>query len=41
VDERMGSMIFVHTFAPWREVVADPRFQTLMERIGIPQVATA
>jgi len=41
VDERMGSMIFVHTFAPWREVVPDPRFQALMERIGIPQVATA
>jgi len=40
VDERLGSMIFVHTFAPWRQAISDPRFQALMDRIGIPQVAT-
>jgi TolB-like protein/class 3 adenylate cyclase/Flp pilus assembly protein TadD len=39
VDERMGSMIFVHAFVAWRDAVSDPRFQALMERIGIPQVA--
>jgi adenylate cyclase len=41
VDERMGGMIFVHTFPAWRGALSDPRFQELLERIGIPQVAIA
>jgi len=40
VDERMGSMIFVHAFVPWQEARSDARFQALLERMGIPQVAT-
>jgi hypothetical protein len=40
VDSRLGSMIFVHALAPWQDARSDPRFQALMERIGLPQVVS-
>jgi tetratricopeptide (TPR) repeat protein len=39
VDSRLGSMIFVHAFAPWQEARPDPRFHAVLERIGVPQAA--
>lgn len=41
VDRRMGSMVFLHTFAPWRNAHSDPRFQALLDRIGIPRPVAA
>jgi TolB-like protein/tetratricopeptide (TPR) repeat protein len=36
VDRRMGSMIFLATSPNWRPLRHDPRFQALVDRIGIP-----
>jgi TolB-like protein/tetratricopeptide (TPR) repeat protein len=36
VDERLGAVVFLATSPNWRELRADPRFQALVRRIGIP-----
>ena len=41
VDERMGTMIFLATSPNWKPLRPDPRFQALVERIGVPVVTDA
>ena len=41
LEQRMGTMIFIATFPPWRELHSDPRFIALLERIGVPGFESA
>ena len=41
LEKRMGTMIFIATFPPWRELHSDPRFIALLERIGVPGFESA
>jgi adenylate cyclase len=37
VDRRMGTVVLLGSFAAFRDARSDPRFQALLDRIGIPR----
>ena len=41
IDRRLGSVVLVAQFAAFREARSDPRFQALLDRIGIPRAVAA
>jgi TolB-like protein/class 3 adenylate cyclase/Tfp pilus assembly protein PilF len=41
IDRRMGSVVLVGGFSGFREARSDPRFQALLDRIGIPRAVPA
>ena len=41
VDRHMGSMVFLATSPNWAPLRHDPRFQALVDRIGIPVAVDA
>jgi tetratricopeptide (TPR) repeat protein len=41
VGQRFGSMIFFHSFPPWQDARSYPRFQAILERVGLLQPAAA
>jgi hypothetical protein len=41
IDRRLGTVVLLPSFSAFAEAHSDPRFQALLERIGIPRVVTA
>jgi len=41
LERRMGVLATVAAFPPWQDALSDPRFQALLERIGIPLAVPA
>jgi TolB-like protein/Flp pilus assembly protein TadD len=41
VDRRLGSVVMLGAFISFQDAQSDPQFQTLMQRIGLPQAAMA
>jgi len=41
IERRLGSVVLVGGFGGFREARSDPRFEALLDRIGIPRVVTA
>ncbi|HET9948120.1 MAG TPA: adenylate/guanylate cyclase domain-containing protein [Longimicrobiales bacterium] len=41
VDRRVGGMVLIDTWVTFGEVRQDPRFQSILDRIGLPRTAAA
>jgi adenylate cyclase len=41
IDRRMGTVVLLGSFVAFADARSDPRFQALLDRIGLPRVAAA